>query len=71
MNPGELQPLPVAYVRDAAELAAAAFVDSPIYAYIFESMTASKRQADTHRQMDIQTHILLPLSAAHLQTSHT
>jgi len=71
MAPVELQPLPVACVRDAAELAAAAFVDSPIYVYIFEPMAASNRQADTHRQMYIHTHILLPRAAAHLQTSHT
>ena len=64
MAPVELQPLHVACVRDAAELAAAAFVDSPIYVYIFEHMAASKRQADTHRHMYTQTHIVLPRAAA-------
>jgi GNAT superfamily N-acetyltransferase len=60
----QLQPLPMACVRDAAELAAAAFVDSPVYAYIFEHMATSERQLALAWLFERNITLRLPLGAA-------
>jgi GNAT superfamily N-acetyltransferase len=60
----QLQPLPAACVRDAAELAAAAFVDSPIYVYIFEMMNASERRGALAWLFERNIRLRMPLGSA-------